>query len=314
MKSLIKIMVVVSLTFSGLIFLSYTDSSRLNQQHFLIGATYMELDKSFFQVINNEITKAVKANGDTIITLDGCQDSQRQSEEIRYLIAQYIDLLIVNPVDVKQIEPALQEAKDAGIPVVLVDSTISNPDLYDCLVISNNYDAGGDCARYMKSLRDQANILILEHNQVMAAKARIDGFRDVIEGDPDYRIVAELDCLGQTDLAYNQVAEYLGVNPEVDVIMALNDTSALGALAAVELLGKDIQVYGVDGSPEIKKLLVSNPNIMATASQSPRQLGGQAITNGYRLIGHESVEKTISLDTTLITKENVAYSNMLGWQ
>lgn len=314
MKALIKIMVVVSLAFSGLIFLSYTDYAKLTQQHFVIGATYMELDKSFFQVIDNEITKQVEARGDAVITLDGCQDSQRQNEEIYYLINQNIDLLVVNPVDATKIEPALQAAREADIPIVLVDSTIDDPDLYDCVVISDNYQAGVNCANYMVSQNDQANILILEHSQVIAARERIAGFQDTLEGKAQYRIVKKLDCLGQTDLSYQQGIEYLKDNPDIDVIMALNDTSALGALAAVEQLGLNIQVYGVDGSPEIKKLLVANPNIMATASQSPQQLGIQAITNGYRLIHHEEVPKTVRLDTTLITRENVAYSNMLGWQ
>lgn len=314
MRALIKIMVVISLMFSGLIFLSYTDYSKLSQQNFLIGATYMELDKSFFQVINNEISKAVQAKGDTIITLDGCLDSERQKEEIYYLINQNIDLLIVNPVDASKIEPALQAAKEANIPIVLVDSTISDPELYDCLVISNNYNAGNSCAKYLTTTLEQANILILEHQQVIAATQRIEGFRDYLAGNDRYRISGALDCLGQTDRAYELTSGYLQKNRNIDVIMALNDTAALGALAAVEQQGLNIQVYGVDGSPEIKKLLVSNPNIMATASQSPQQLGQQAIAKGYKLIYNEPVVKDIYLDTELITKENVAQNNIMGWQ
>ena len=314
MKSLIKIMVVVALAFSGLIFLSYTDYAKLTQTHFLIGASYMELDKSFFQIINNEITKTIEAKGDAIITLDGCLDGVRQNEEIYYLIDQDVDLLIVNPVDATMIEPALQAAKEADIPVVLVDSTINDPDLYDCLVISDNYEAGSSCAKYLKTQLDRANILILEHVQVISAQLRISGFVDYLQNDPDYNVVDSLDCQGQTDLAYSLTSEYLETNPDVDAIMVLNDTGALGALAAVEQIGLSIQVYGVDGSPEIKKLMATNPNIVATASQSPKQLGQQAIANGYKLILSEPVAKTIMLETSLVTKDNVASSNMLGWQ
>lgn len=307
-------MVVVSLTFYGMIFLTYVDYSKIVDYRMLVGTTYMELDKSFFQVINNEITKTVEANGDLIITLDGCLDSDRQNEEIDYLISQNVDLLIINPVDANQVKPALRRAKDAGIPIVLVDSTVDDASLYDVAVISDNYEAGKICAQYLETQLATAKILILEHTQVLSAVNRIDGFKDTIATNPNYQVLDSLNCLGQTDLSYNLVRAYLANNPDVDAIMALNDTSALGALAAVENAGLNINVYGVDGSPDIKKLLATNDNIQASAGQSPIKMGQEAISYGYELTANKEVPAMVKIDVDLITKDNVEDYNILGWQ
>ncbi len=314
MQALIKLMVLVSLTFSGCIFMSYTDYSRIIDRRFLIGATYMELDKTFFQVIDNEITKEVESRGDHIISLDGCLDATRQIEEINYLISLDVDLLIINPVNATLLEPALAKAKEAGIPVVLVDSTVDDENLYNVAVISDNYNAGRLCAQYMETQLSQANILILDHDEVISANQRIQGFVDYLENDANYQIINSINCLGQTDISYHLVKEYLDQNQDIDALMALNDTSALGALAAINSENLDIKVYGVDGSPEIKKLLISNKNIQATAGQSPIQLGQGAIESGYKLIFEQDVPKIVKMDVSLITKENVKDYNILGWQ
>ena len=70
----------------------------------------------------------------------------------------------------------------------------------------------------------------------------------------------------------------------VDVIMALNDPTALGALAAIDSLNyqKDVLVYGVDGSPDGKKL-INEGLLTGTAQQSPKVMGETAVETIYKL-------------------------------
>ena len=116
---------------------SYPDfKATVGQQRF--GATYMTMNNPFFEVINNEIKKAVEANGDVLITLDPILDVDKQNEQILDLIDQRVDAIFVNPIDAKKIEIGLKAAKKAKIPVIVVDAPIYDESLVNCSIASNN--------------------------------------------------------------------------------------------------------------------------------------------------------------------------------
>ena len=67
----------------------------------------------------------------------------------RYIkfIDQKVDGIFINPIDFEQIEPALQAAKRANIPVIIIDAPVSDESLVNCTIVSDNYDAGVQCAK-----------------------------------------------------------------------------------------------------------------------------------------------------------------------
>lgn len=91
--------------------------------------------------------------------------------------------------------------------------------------------------------------------------------------------------------------EMLSRHPEADTVMALNDPSALGAMAALESCGRlqSFRVYGVDGVPETKELILAG-RMTATAAQSPRRIG-----------------RLIQLPTHLWTQENLTPAKTKEW-
>ena len=103
-----------------------------------IGTTYMTMNNPFYSVIDEELRLVIESRGDILLTRDPALDQERQNEEIRDLLHEDIDLLVLNPVDYREIEPALREAQKAGVPVVVIDSQVSNPDLVACTIASDN--------------------------------------------------------------------------------------------------------------------------------------------------------------------------------
>ena len=100
---------------------------------------------------------------------------------------------------------------------------------------------------------DSANIVLLKHTTAKSAKERIEGFLSVIDNNEKYKVINEAECDGQLEIAMPKMQEIIEETPDIDVVMALNDPSALGALAALEKNNKnDVMVYGIDGTPEIK--------------------------------------------------------------
>lgn len=167
----------------------------------------------------------------------------------------------------------------------------------------------------MMSHISQANIVLLEHNSVISAVDRINGFLDTIKDNQNYQVIDRVDCLGQTELALPAMRKVIAKHKDFQVVMALNDPSALGALAALEESHlNNVFVYGVDGSPDMKKLIKSGENVKATASQSPTSMGKEAVQVIYKMKNNKKYDKQIVIPVTMINRDNIDQYTLSGWQ
>lgn len=284
-------------------------------KHKVFGVSYMTMNNPFYKIINNEILKVVEKNNDTLITLDPELDVDKQNEQIYKFIDQKVDGIFINPIDFEQIEPALQAAKRANIPVIIIDAPVSDESLVNCTIVSDNYDAGVQCAKDMMERLDSANIVLLKHTTAKSAKERIEGFLSVIDNNEKYKVINEAECDGQLEIAMPKMQEIIEETPDIDVVMALNDPSALGALAALEKNNKnDVMVYGIDGTPEIKALIGRNQMIVGTVAQSPIKMGQIAVENMYNILNGKKIEKNTIIPISLINKENLFKYDEDRWQ
>lgn len=284
-------------------------------KHKVFGVSYMTMNNPFYKIINNEILKVVEKNNDTLITLDPELDVDKQNEQIYKFIDQKVDGIFINPIDFEQIEPALQAAKRANIPVIIIDAPVSDESLVNCTIVSDNYDAGVQCAKDMMERLDSANIVLLKHTTAKSAKERIEGFLSVIDNNEKYKVINEAECDGQLEIAMPKMQEIIAETPDIDVVMALNDPSALGALAALEKNNKnDVMVYGIDGTPEIKALIGRNQMIVGTVAQSPIKMGQIAVENMYNILNGKKIEKNVIIPISLINKENLFKYDEDRWQ
>ena len=239
-----------------MVFFSFVYFKGQSRSHRVFGVTYMTMNNPFYEVVNNELTKVIEANGDQLIALDPALDIDKQIQQIEYFMEMSVDGIFINPVDSSAILPVLQKAKDRGIIIIAVDASIIGDNVCDSTIVSDNYDAGVQCALDMMKRKEEANIVLLRHSAVSSADDRIKGFCDTIAPYPEYKIVGDGDCEGQLELAMPLMQKFLQEIEEVDVVMALNDPSALGAMAALQSMDKtDVLVYGVDATPDMKTLI-----------------------------------------------------------
>jgi len=299
----------------GLYHLSREDySARQNEHRRKLGAVYMTLNNPFYEVIDEEIRTAVENRGDILITRDTALSVERQAEEIRELVERGVELLFVNPVNWEQIEPIMETAYQARIPVIAIDTNVQDDKYVMSTVLSDNYMAGQQCAQHLIDHSDGGNIALLKHSEARSSVDRIKGFCDTLAKEPRFRIVDEEECLGQLEFAMPAMERMLERHPEIDIVMALNDPAAMGAMAALRMHNRlaDVMVYGVDGVPETKEMIAAG-HMTATAGQSPRTIGQQAAEQAYRILEGKEPIRMIKLPTKLWTRENIAESNLEGW-
>ena len=289
-------------------------SLRQNEHRRKLGAVYMTLNNPFYEVIDEEIRTAVENHGDVLISRDPALSVDKQVEEIGNLIDAGVELIFINPVDWTKIEPALELARAANIPVIAIDTNVEDDSLVACTVVSDNYAAGVQCAEHLLKNSEGGKIALLKHSQARSSIDRIQGFLDKISADKNFQVVAEAECFGQLELAMPAMEEMIRAHPDINIVMALNDPAAMGAIAALQSINRleDVKVYGVDGVPETKEMIFSH-SMTATAGQSPRQIGKVASDCAYKIFSGEPVEKIIKLPTKLLCAENISVADIENW-
>ena len=304
--------IIISWTFYNLDKTDY--SARQNEHRRKLGAVYMTLNNPFYEVIDEEIRTAVENHGDILISRNPALSVEKQIEEIQNLIDDGVELIFINPVDWTKIDPALKLAYQANIPVIVIDTNVEDDKYVSCTVVSDNYLAGSQCADHLINHSSGGKIALLKHSQSRSAIDRIQGFLDKIGENPNFKVVAEAECLGQLELAMPAMETMIKEHPEINIVMALNDPAAMGAIAALQNKNRlnDVMVYGVDGVPETKEMIYSH-RMTATAGQSPKRIGRIAADRAYKIFNGELVEKFIQLPTKLLSSENIDINNIEGW-
>ena len=289
-------------------------SLRHNEHRRKLGAVYMTLNNPFYEVIDEEIRTVTENHGDILISRDPALSVDKQVAEIRDLIDAGVELIFINPVDWTEVEPALELARAAKIPVIAIDTNVEDDSLVACTVVSDNYSAGVQCAEHLLKNSSGGKIALLKHSQARSSIDRIQGFLDKISENKNFEIVAEAECLGQLEVAMPAMEQMIKTHPEINIVMALNDPAAMGALAALQNANRsgDVKVYGVDGVPETKEMIFSR-RMTATAGQSPRQIGKLAADRAYKIFSGEPVEKIIKLPTKLLCAENISADDIDSW-
>ena len=290
-------------------------SARQTEDQRVFGATYMTMNNPYFQVLDTQIRAHVELHGDILLTRDGAMDQQRQNQEIQELVDAGVCAIFMTPVEWDTSKEGVQIAAAAGVPVIVVDAPIQDSELAACSVLSDNYQAGVLCAEHLMSVRDSAKILLLEHITARSAADRIRGFKDTIAGHEGFVILGSGESDGQIENAMPVMEQLLRQYPDADVLMALNDPSVFGGLAAIQGAGASDRflAYSVDGSPE-GKAMVSSGFLTATCAQFPSRIAEEAVKQAYAAINGGCEYNEVIVPVELLTEENVGQYGIDGWQ
>ena len=323
---IITVAVIFAVGLSMLVLPQKDLSLHQNEKKTIFGGVYMTLNNPFYQIIDTEMRSLIEANNGILLTRNPSLNAERQQEQILELVDLGAKAIFVNPVDVDNIAPALIKAREKNVKIIAIDTNFPDNNLADCTIVSDNYLAGMQCGQHLLAHRNSAHIALLTHQQAISAQERIDGFRNAIKDKSEFQVVATEDCLGQLELAMPAMEKILQEHPEVDVVMALNDPAAMGAVAALQHAGRlsGTSVYGVDGSPDVKEM-IANGAITATAGQEPRKIGILAVESAFRLLGMKislpqrlnidqyNDQSVIALPTILLTRDNLSQHPNIGY-
>jgi len=242
-------------------------------------------------------------------------DVEKQMQIVENMLQTGIQALIIAPSGSREIVSALVKARDARIPVVIVDTRIDEPAATaagvhtETFVGSDNYEGGRLAGAHMvKATAGKARVGILEgipgHE---TGDSRLRGFRDAVKDAPGISIVASQPANWERDQGFNVFQNMLQAHPDIDAVFAASDLMALGAVEAIAAAGKTgkIRVVGFDALDDAKKAIAGG-SMDASVAQFPAEMGRVAVESAVKVIRGEKLPPNTMVKLEMVTKDSLA--------
>lgn len=188
-----------------------------------------------------------------IIVTDGQLKADKQIADIEDLIAKKVDMILVAANQSPTLVGVLQQAKDAGVPVIAFDRTLTDPSVQISQIINDDTLAGKTCAELLtEGMGTKGKVAILEGVPGSSITVqRQNGFIGEISKYPEIEIVADLPANFQRVQAVDVFESMLQANPDITGVFCHNDEMALGCCKVLKDAGRTgVYVVGIDGQKD----------------------------------------------------------------
>lgn len=265
-----------------------------------IGLSVSTQNNPFFVTLVEGAQKAADEAGVQLVVVDAGDDAAKQVSDIEDLIAKNVSVLIVNPVDSDTVSSVVQDAVNKGVKVISADRVVNGVEI-DCQIASDNVLGAELATQYIVDMVGEG-AKVAELQGISGASAAIDrgkGFHNI--ADAKLEVVASQPADFDRTKGMTVMENILQANGDIKAVFAANDEMALGAMEAISASRKDILVVGFDATDDAISS-IKDGKMGATIAQQPDLIGATAVQTAIKLINGETVEKSIPVEVTLVTK------------
>jgi len=281
-------------------------SNQQQTQNIKIAVIVKALNSDYWKIVEAGAKAAGKDLGVDVVVL-GPSAETAVSEQVAMIedqITKKVSALAVAPSQPPSAIPFFDKAKQAGIPVVLIDTDANWEDKVS-FVGTGNYNGGKLAGEFLaQKLGKGGKVAIIRgamgdptHDE------RANGAIEVLKAQ-GLEIVDIQPANSERGLGMTVMENILQAHPDVQGVFATNDEMALGAVRAIKAANKNIIVVGFDGSPDALKSIAAG-ELTASVAQSPYNIGYKGVEAAVKAVKKEPVEKRIDTGTYIISKENV---------
>ena len=253
------------------------------------------------------------------VTFLGAQSESNIDEEINMVesaIDRNVKAIVLAPSDATALQPAVADAKKAGIPVIIIDSALAgDPSQYVSFLATDNKAAGAAIAKTLVDTLTAKGVTtgkLAIMSYVAGAGSeigRVGGFTAYIQANSKFTIISP-NQYSNSDVptALNQTANVLKANPDLVGIFGSNEPTATGmgqAIKAAGLSGKIVAV-GFDGN-EPEQAFIKDGTLTAICVQSSYNLGYLGVKDAYDVaFNNKTIPASVDTGFLIVTKDNIA--------
>lgn len=297
-----------------------TDSAKEDEELIMVGVSQLG-SESVWRTANTASIQDTftRENGYLLVFDNARQKQENQIKAIRSFISQQVDYIVFSPIEESGWDVVLEEAKEAGIPVILMDreAEISDPSLYVTRVGSDFVAEGENAGLWLEDhLEEQGrsdeeiNIVVLKGTEgATSTIGRTEGFANIAGRHDNWNILEQTGADYTTTKAKEEMQKILIQHKDIDVLVSQNDDMTFGALDALEEVGI---TTGVDGDVIVISFdavrsaleLVKSGKINVDIECNPEQ--GPYIENVIHMLENgASIDKNYYVPEKIFTQENV---------
>ncbi|MEN3147733.1 substrate-binding domain-containing protein [Neorhizobium sp. IRAMC:178] len=235
-------------------------------------------------------------------------DAASQANAVQDLAVQGLDALVILPSDPDPLVNAIQQVKDKGTFVALVDRapSVNDSTIRDLYVAGNNPALGQVAGEYIKKTTPDAQVVVIRGLPIPIDQQRQDGFDKGIAGSKVKVLDRQFGNWSRDD-AFKVMQDYLTKYPKIDVVWCQDDDMAVGVLEAIAQAKRtDIKyiVAGAGSKDMIKKVMDGDKMVPVDVLYPPAMVATAMELTAGNFYDKVPVSGTYILDATLVTKDN----------
>jgi len=275
----------------------------LPSKDYRVGVVVKNLGNPYWQLIAEGIQAKADILGITVDILSGATENDPDGQRLilETMLKEKYDAFIISPQTASNLENGIQQVENAGLPVLIIDETISGTQHW---IGPDHYESGLLAGEFFKKEINHGQVAVIKGtSETYAAQQRTQGLIDSLANSSIEVVTiipANWDLQQSRKVAQNIIQSY----PDIQGIYCNNDIMALGALAAIDYIhpSKKILIVGTDGI-QFAIDEIHNGRLAATIDSSPYQTGGAALEVIIRLLEGQAVPKVVYTPQQLVTPD-----------
>jgi inositol transport system substrate-binding protein len=307
-RKILVAVVLVGCLLAGISIAAGSEKEQEGEEQVVIGALWQNMQNEFLKEIQAGARRRAEELGIKLHEADGQGQPELQISQCENYLAMGVDAVILHPYDKSGCAPIVDMCNDAGTPIILCNSRTDNMDEALAFVGSDDVNAGEIEMQFIAEKIGGRGTIVIIHgpNGHSAEINRTTGNYNILERYPDIEVLAEQTANWDRAQAMTLTENWLTSGMQLSAVVAQNDEMALGALMAVEAVGKqdEIFVIGIDAIADALKAVKSG-RLDATVFQDGQGQGYGSVDVAYRIIMGEEVPYMNDIPFVLVTRENV---------
>lgn len=257
----------------------------------------------FMSYVVEGVQAACDQNGVKVSIQDAEFDTSKQLQQVENFINSGVDAVVIKPVDAEACGPISDACKEAGVPLIAVNSNMTAP--CDVYVGSDHTYSGELQGEYVaEQLNDGGNVAILVGDlTVQASTERTNGAKSKLAEGNNIEVVSEQEAHWMRDEAMAKMENWISSGEDLKAVIANNDEMAIGAAMVCEENGiNDIIICGIDASEDALNLL-KDGKISMTVYQNGYEQGFQGVLAAIKLANGEIVEEYVDVPYEIVLQD-----------
>jgi ribose transport system substrate-binding protein len=236
-------------------------------------------------------------------------DASQQTPIVNAVAAKKPDAVLIAPTDVKALYAPIKALADGGTKVVLVDTTLENPDMAVSQIASDNLAGGKQAAKTLLELTGGSGKFLVVNVKpgISTTDARGKGFEEGLQGKAGVEYLGQQYNNDDPARAASIVTSTLAKNPDLKGIFATNLFGAEGSASGLRQAGRldQVKIVGFDAGPKQVEDLQKGV-VQALIAQQPAEIGKQGVEQALAALEGKPNKAEIGTGFSVITKENLA--------